>query len=148
LNSLEASQGGGEIRRQRASVGVVDIIKGQSVANAKETESKEDLLPQDMGPFCPFSRKDSCHFIPIVEGLNEWQGVLFILEVEASRQELGVLSFFNLKDNCSIKLLSLTSQLKDRTYLVSRGESKLQVLQCETQNLENQFTQLKVELEP
>ncbi len=45
-------------------------------------------------------------------------------------------------------MLSITSQLKDFTYLVYRGESKLQVLQCEAQNLENQLTKLKVELKP
>jgi hypothetical protein len=84
LNSLETSQGGGETTEQRTSVGVVDNIKGQSVANAKEAESKENLLPQDMGPFFPFSRKDSCHFIPIVEGLSEWQSVLFVSEAETS----------------------------------------------------------------
>lgn len=38
--------------------------------------------------------------------------------------------------------------MKDFTYLVYRGKSKLQVLQCETQNLENQLTKLKVELKP
>jgi hypothetical protein len=84
LNSLETSQGGGETTEQRTSVGVVDNIKGQSVANAKEAKSKENLLPQDMGPFFPFSRKDSCYFIPIVEGLSEWQSVLFVSEAETS----------------------------------------------------------------
>jgi hypothetical protein len=82
LNFLETSQGG-EIGGQMASVGAIEIIKGQSVVNIEEVESKREFLLQDMGSFCLSSRKDSCHFVPIVEGLSEWKGLLSISEIEA-----------------------------------------------------------------
>ncbi len=67
MNSLETSQGDGETRRQRASVGAIESIKGQNVANKEEAELEEKFLLQDMGSFHPSSKKDLCHFIPIVE---------------------------------------------------------------------------------
>ncbi len=85
--------------------------------------------------------------------MSEWQGVFSILEIEAFQQELGLSSFLQLRDNCRIdlELSNIASQLKDCIdciNLVSRGKSKLQVLQCEAQNLENQFSRLKMEPEP
>lgn len=102
LNFSKTSQGDGETRGQRASVGVIESIKGQNVADKKEAELEEEFLPQDMGSFRRSSRKDSCHFIPIVEGLSEWQGVLSILEIKAFQQELDHSSFLKLRDNCRV----------------------------------------------